>query len=304
MKRIPDRDLTAALGQAVLGAGSSIDIGLSFSINPDWMHWLRDFPYACDDRLRRRLLLVGIDHEPLKEFTARELRPFLDAGWQVRIAPYNRIGLAIIIDREHGFHGASAPGRKAPELFEYENIREIEIFRQMFVQSWRQGRAFEVVYRKETEEDEQDITKLVRLSDEHFTRLIRFFARHPEKMREMDPREFEELIAELLSKEGLNVELTPITRDGGRDIIVVSDSSLGRHLHLVECKRYSKNNPINVNLVRSLYGVVEAEKATAGMLVTTTRFTPPAVEFIDSVRNRLSKKDYQDLAKWIKKHAS
>jgi restriction endonuclease Mrr len=122
-------------------------------------------------------------------------------------------------------------------------------------------------------------------------------------MREMHPRAFEELVAELLSKEGLKVELTPLTRDGGRDIIVVSDTPFGRHLHLVECKRYSENNPIDVRLVRSLYGVVEAERATAGMLVTTTRFTPPAVEFIDSVKNRLSKKDYNDLAIWIKKHA-
>jgi hypothetical protein len=303
MRRIADREFTAVLARAAIGAGSSIDIGLSFSINPDWMYWLRDLPYACDDRLRRRLLLVGIDHKPLNEFTARELRPFLDAGWQVRIAPYNRLGLTIIVDGESGFYGPSARGRKAPELSEYENSREIGLFRRMFVQSWKLGRAFEVVYRKEGEE-EPDIIKLVKLSDEHFTRLIKFFARHPEKMREMNPRDFEELIAELLSKEGLKVEITPITRDKGRDIIAVSDSSLGRHLHLVECKRYSETNPVTVNLVRSLYGVVEAEKATAGMLVTTTRFTPPAAEFVDSVRNRLAKKDYQELTKWIRKHAT
>jgi restriction system protein len=174
----------------------------------------------------------------------------------------------------------------------------------MFDKMWERSTSFEVVYREETEDDdEEEITQIVQSSEKQFADLIRYFAKHPEKMREMPPRKFEEFIADLFAKEGHKVELTKVTRDGGRDILVFPESSLGRHLHLIECKRYADSKPINVSLVRSLYGVVEQERATAGMLVTTTHFTPPAIQFIDSLKNRLAKKDYDDVVKWIKKHA-
>ena len=40
---------------------------------------------------------------------------------------------------------------------------------------------------------------------------------HPELMRNLSPRKFEELVAELFSDMGYEVVLTPATRDGGFD---------------------------------------------------------------------------------------
>ncbi len=159
------------------------------------------------------------------------------------------------------------------------------------------------MYQSEFTEYEEEEREIILASDAQFADLIKYFAKHPEKMREMPPRKFEEFVSDLFRKEGFNAKLTPSTRDGGRDILVTSDTALGKHLHLIECKRHGEDNPVDVKLLRSLYGVVEAERATAGMIVTTTRITPPGIRFINSVKNRLSKKNYEDLVAWIKRHA-
>ena len=96
-----------------------------------------------------------------------------------------------------------------------------------------------------------------------------------------------------------SVTLTPETRDGGKDIFAVNKTSLGDHLFFVECKRYSPEKPVDISLVRALYGVVEAEKANAGVLVTTSYFTKDAIKFRDTIQHRMSFKDYETLLKWI-----
>ena len=47
----------------------------------------------------------------------------------------------------------------------------------------------------------------------------------------VSPHKFEELITELLEREGMNVHLTPKTRDGGRDILASLNTAVGEHLY-------------------------------------------------------------------------
>lgn len=44
--------------------------------------------------------------------------------------------------------------------------------------------------------------------------LIKYLALNPKMLREIDPRKFEEIVAEIFSKRGFSVTLTPRTRDG------------------------------------------------------------------------------------------
>ena len=43
--------------------------------------------------------------------------------------------------------------------------------------------------------------------------LIKYLAKHPEKMLDLNPRKFEELVAALFRAKGYDVELTPVQRD-------------------------------------------------------------------------------------------
>lgn len=119
--------------------------------------------------------------------------------------------------------------------------------------------------------------------------------------RELSSRKFEELVAELLARQGYVVELTPASKDGGKDIYVARRDDLGAFLYLVECKKYALDNPVGVEIVRALYGNVQAERATAGVLVTTSVFTKGARDFQRHVQYQLSLRDYAELHRWIRK---
>jgi restriction system protein len=121
----------------------------------------------------------------------------------------------------------------------------------------------------------------------------------PEMMHNLPSRMFEELVAKLLQQLGYEVELTPAIKDGGFDMYAAKKDALGSFLFLVECKRYSAKNRVGVEIVRSLHGVVQSMKATAGIVATTSYFTAGAKEFQRENRHQLQLRDYTALQEWL-----
>lgn len=140
------------------------------------------------------------------------------------------------------------------------------------------------------------VARLVEVSDD----VLRWLAEDPRRAHELNPREFERVVAELLTRQGYSVELTRPTRDGGFDIRAASDGALGSFLYLVECKKYAEGNPVGVEVVRSLAGVVHATGATAGILVTTSSFTRDAREFRRTIEHQMSLRQFEELATWLR----
>ena len=58
-------------------------------------------------------------------------------------------------------------------------------------------------------------------------------------------------------------------------------------------------NRVGVEVVRSLYGVIQAQRASAGAIVTTSFFTSGAREFRHEVQHQMHLHDYLVLQKWI-----
>jgi restriction system protein len=128
---------------------------------------------------------------------------------------------------------------------------------------------------------------------------LRRLADDPKSLYTLSPRSFEEVVAGILKRLGYEVELTPATRDGGKDIYAAHRTELGTFLYLVECKKFSPDHPVGVGLIRNLYGSVEAEKANGGILATTSFFTQDAREFQTQVGFRISLQDYLGVHKWL-----
>ena len=113
------------------------------------------------------------------------------------------------------------------------------------------------------------------------------------------PAKFEEFVAEILARQGYEVELTPASDDGGFDVYAAKNDGFGSFLYLVECKRYTQPNKVGVQVIRSLHGVVQKEKATAGIIATTSYFTKRAEEFQQDVRHQMQLADYVRLQEWL-----
>ncbi len=91
----------------------------------------------------------------------------------------------------------------------------------------------------------------------------------------MSWREFELLIAEAFRRRGFSVQdRGGQGPDGGVDLVLAK----GSERHLVQCKQW-RATKVGVAVVRELYGVMSAEGAAGGFVVTSGAFTPDAVEF-------------------------
>ena len=134
--------------------------------------------------------------------------------------------------------------------------------------------------------------------------MIKALKEHPKDVFRLSPRKYEELIAELLNDMGYEVTLTKATRDGGKDILASLKTECGDFLCLVEAKRYRHDRTIGVSLVRALYGTLCDFKATSGMLVTTSSFSPDARAFQQNHQYQLSLRDYADVAGWIQQYGT
>jgi restriction endonuclease len=130
--------------------------------------------------------------------------------------------------------------------------------------------------------------------------LIRYLAKKPEDLYSLAPRKFEELVEAIFRDFGYEVLLGPRGKDGGVDLRAIRKDSLGQFLCLIQCKRHAPHRPVRVDIVRSLHGVAESEKASCGLVVTTSHFSREAREFADLNKYKMSLRDYNDLVGWLK----
>lgn len=93
----------------------------------------------------------------------------------------------------------------------------------------------------------------------------------------LTPIQFEEFCKTILENAGFEVETTKTVGDGGIDLIAIRKEIFTAGKYIVQCKRYEGS--VGEPVLRDLYGVVTAEKANKGILMTTGSFTASAVAF-------------------------
>ena len=97
-------------------------------------------------------------------------------------------------------------------------------------------------------------------------------------LRGMNPKEFEDYIAELFRRLGYNVNSVGGPNDGGIDVIVEKDGIK----HYIQCKKYFKAREVSVGDLRDFYGAL-ADRLSNGKayFITTSKFTLPAEKFAE-----------------------
>lgn len=130
--------------------------------------------------------------------------------------------------------------------------------------------------------------------------LAQHFAKNPEMLREIDPRQFEQIMAAVFRNRGFDVTLTRPTRDGGFDLMLLKRTDIGAGMTLVECKRYAEHRKVGVDVVRGLYGVVEEKRATGGLIATTSSFTSDAIAERDRLKYRMELADMNRLKELLR----
>ncbi len=96
-------------------------------------------------------------------------------------------------------------------------------------------------------------------------------------LMELTPSEFEALIQNLFSKMGLDTKQTRPSRDGGVDCVAFDPRPIFGGKVVIQAKRY--RNTVDVSAVRDLFGTMQNEGASKGILVTTSGYGPASYDF-------------------------
>lgn len=96
-------------------------------------------------------------------------------------------------------------------------------------------------------------------------------------LMELSPTEFEGLIRDLFEKMGLETKQTQASRDGGVDCIAFDNRPIFGGKVVIQAKRYK--HTVGVSAVRDLFGTLQNEGASKGILVTTSGYGKASFEF-------------------------
>lgn len=132
-------------------------------------------------------------------------------------------------------------------------------------------------------------------------RIITHLDKNFDDIFRLSPRQFEELVAELMKSFGYRVNLGPRGRDGGVDVYAERDLDCGPELVLVQCKHYGPGHKVTEPVIKQLWADVQMRQATRGMAVTTSTFTSTALKCIDRFKYQLAGTDHVKLKEWFQK---
>jgi HJR/Mrr/RecB family endonuclease len=96
-------------------------------------------------------------------------------------------------------------------------------------------------------------------------------------LMDLTPNEFESLIQNLFTKMGLETKQTRPSRDGGVDCVAYDTRPIFGGKVVIQAKRYK--NTVGVSAVRDLFGTLQNEGASKGILVTTSGYGAASFEF-------------------------
>ena len=97
----------------------------------------------------------------------------------------------------------------------------------------------------------------------------------------LDPYQFEQLVARMFEGLGYHATVTPQAKDGGKDVVLHKD---GQMIY-VECKQWRKT--VGVEIVRAAHSVVHTDRADFGFVVTSQTVSADAREYGRRVQPRI-----------------
>lgn len=129
-----------------------------------------------------------------------------------------------------------------------------------------------------------------------------------DRIRSAPPDFFERLIVNLLLSMGFGGSVANAGRalgrsgDDGVDGVIDQDA-LGLDRVYIQAKRYALGNNIGSGAIRDFFGSLDRHKATKGLFVTTSTFSPAAIETAQYLSKRIVLIDGEQLTKLMIRHS-
>ena len=131
-------------------------------------------------------------------------------------------------------------------------------------------------------------------------RFVNYLAQKPELLQEINWRQFEGLTAEWLSRNGYEVALGAGRNDGGIDVRAWKEGAapVTPPAMIVQCKREKRK--IGKVVVKALWADAHAERAEAGLIVTTNDISPGVAKVVEARAYPITVANLLEVQSWLK----
>lgn len=159
---------------------------------------------------------------------------------------------------------------------EERRIKRAAAERERMLEVRRQHEEQERQRRREEEERKVQLRrKANRLQEQELVKARAIRLQRLNSVLVLTPRDFERAVADLYTRLGFQVELTPAVGDFGVDVLAKKEGVL----YAIECKKLAPDHSVSRPLVQKLHSAMHYKNATRGIYVTTSRFGGPARTF-------------------------
>ena len=114
-------------------------------------------------------------------------------------------------------------------------------------------------------------------------RLAQIVARDSRELDNMEWRDIERLMREVFEGIGFDAELTPASKDGGKDVILTVVENRRRRCFLVELKHWRSGKGVGIPAVRKFVKVVATERREGGLFLSTYGYSKTAFEGLSQI---------------------
>lgn len=126
---------------------------------------------------------------------------------------------------------------------------------------------------------------LIRSISHEFARLV---SETPDALDCLEWRDLERMMARVMEGLGFECELTPPSKDGGKDLILVWRATSGDQSFIVELKHWRSGKRVGKAAVSDFMSVIVAENRTGGLFLSTSGYAADRTEGLTEVtRDRL-----------------
>ncbi|WP_051302507.1 restriction endonuclease [Salibacterium aidingense] len=113
------------------------------------------------------------------------------------------------------------------------------------------------------------------LYQEEMKKLLKQMRKSTKYLQSLSPQDFENVVSDMFRELGYTVNQTPYINDGGKDAIAWKNQKK----YLFEYKRHHQNNTIGRPMLQKFYAAMIEEGTDKGFFITTSRFTPSAINY-------------------------
>ena len=128
-----------------------------------------------------------------------------------------------------------------------------------------------------------DYSKVVQAITDLSRLLAKIIAHNPQELINMEWRDMERTLASVFDKLGFKVELTPPSKDGGKDIILEFVVSGVNQSYVIEVKHWRSKQKVGQGYISDFIDVIANEKRQGGLYLATYGYSSDAFEVLTEI---------------------